>query len=187
MMLRMGAVTATYMIIAITGIRAEPRTAEALKVPVVPQLQRIEMLLRAQRAVVRLQTARNLIHSAVVPQRRIKALWIPMMMATMRFMRTMITTGIAIRAMMTMLPVWMMQWKMKIGKNEYWRMRQMNELVKKIMEKNRKAIDEIFRIIMEDKLPTAELIKLEFESIRSLIDYSEKLALEGESAIETLE
>ena len=88
---------------------------------------------------------------------------------------------------MTMLPVWMMQWKMKIGKNEYWRMRQMNELVKKIMEKNRKAIDEIFRIIMEDKLPTAELIKLEFESIRSLIDYSEKLALEGERAIETLE
>ena len=66
-------------------------------------------------------------------------------------------------------------------------MRQMNELVKKIMEKNRKAIDEIFRIVMEDKLPTAELIKLEFESIRSLIDYSEKLALEGESAIETLE
>ena len=43
----------------------------------------------------------------------------------------------------------------------------MNELVKKIMEKNRKSIDENFRIIMEDKLPTAELIKLEFESIRS--------------------
>ena len=37
-------------------------------------------------------------------------------------------------------------------------MRQMNELVKKIMEKNRKAIDEIFRIVMEDKLPTAELV-----------------------------
>ena len=63
----------------------------------------------------------------------------------------------------------------------------MNELVKKIMEKNRKAIDENFRIIMEDKLPTAELIKLGFESIRILIDYSEKLALEGESAIEALE
>ena len=62
----------------------------------------------------------------------------------------------------------------------------MNELVKKIMEKNRKSINENFRIIMEDKLPT-ELIKLESESIRSLIDYSEKLALEGESAIETLE
>ena len=116
MMLRMGAVTATYMIIAITGIRAATRTAEALKVQVVPQLQRIAMLLRAQRAVVRLQTARNLIHPAVVPQRRIKALWIHMMMDTMRFMRMMITTGIATRAMMTMQPVWMMPWKMRIGK-----------------------------------------------------------------------
>ena len=46
-------------------------------------------------------------------------LWILMMMATMRFMRTMITTGIATRAMMTMLPVWMMPWKMRIGKKEY--------------------------------------------------------------------
>ena len=63
----------------------------------------------------------------------------------------------------------------------------MNELVKKKMGKNRKAINENFRIIMEDKLPTTELIRLEFESIRSLIDYSEKLALEGESAIETIE
>ena len=42
---------------------------------------------------------------------------------------------------MIMLPVWMMPWKMRIGK----------------------------------------------KSIRSLIDYSEKLALQGESAIETLE
>ena len=33
----------------------------------------------------------------------------------------------------------------------------MNELVKKIMEKNRKAIDEIFRIIMEDKLSDGTL------------------------------
>ena len=63
----------------------------------------------------------------------------------------------------------------------------MNELVKKKMGKNRKAINENFRIIMEDKLPTTELIKLEFESIRSLIDYSEKLALEGESTIETIQ
>ena len=186
-MQRKEAVTATYMITALTGIRAAPHTAEALKVPVVPQLQRIAILLRTQRAVTRLQTARKLIHPAVVLQRKIKVLWIPMMTATMRFMKMMITTGIATGAMMTMLPVWMMPWKMRIGKNEYWRIRQMNELVKKIMEKNRKAIDENFRIIMEDKLPTAELIKLEFESIRSLIDYSEKLALEGESAIETLE
>ena len=119
MMLRMGAVTATYMIIAITGIRAAPRTAEALKVPVVPQSLRVAILLRTQRAVARLQTARKLIHPAVVLQRRIKVLWILMMMATMRFMRTMITTGIATGAMMIMLPVWMMPWKMRTGKWVY--------------------------------------------------------------------
>ena len=34
---------------------------------------------------------------------------------TMRFMKMMITTGIATRAMMTMLPVWMMPWKMRIA------------------------------------------------------------------------
>ena len=116
MMLRMGAVTATYMIIAITGIRAALRTAEAPKVTVVPQPLRVAILLRAQRAVALLQTVRNLIHPAAVLQRRIRVLWILMMMATMRFMRTMITTGIATGAMMTMLPVWMMPWKMKIGK-----------------------------------------------------------------------
>ena len=116
MMLRKGAVTATCMITALTGIRAAPRTAEALKVPVVPQLQRIAILLRTQRAVARLQTARKLIHPAVVLQRRIKVLWILMMMAKKRFMRMMIMTGIATGAMMIMLPVWMMPWKMRIGK-----------------------------------------------------------------------
>ena len=116
-MQRKGAVTATYMIIALTGIRAAPRTAETLKVPVVPQPQRIAILLRTQRAVARLQTARKLIHPAVVLQRRITVLWILMMMATMRFMRTMITTGIATGAMMIMLPVWMTPWKMRIGKS----------------------------------------------------------------------
>ena len=119
MMLRKGAVTATCMITALTGIRAAPRTAEALKVPVVPQPQRIAILLRAQRAVALLQTVRNLIHPAAVLQRRIRVLWILMMMATMRFMRMMITTGIATGAMMTMLPVWMMPWKMKIGKSVF--------------------------------------------------------------------
>ena len=117
MMLRMGAVTATYMIIAITGIRAAPRTAEALKVLIVPQQQRIAILLRAQRTVARLQTARKLIHPAVVLQRRIRVLWILMMMATMRFMRMMIMTGIATGVMMIMLPVWMTPWKMRIGKS----------------------------------------------------------------------
>ena len=74
MMLRKGAVTATCMITALTGIRAVLHTAEAPKVPVVPKLQRIAILLRAQRAVARLQTARKLIHPAVVLQRRITAL-----------------------------------------------------------------------------------------------------------------
>ena len=119
MMLRKEVVTVTYMITALTGIRAAPRTAEALKVPVVPQLQRIAILLRAQRVEARLQTARKLIHPAVVLQRRIRVLWILMMMATMRYMRMMITTGIATGAMMTMLQVWMMPWKMRIGKWVY--------------------------------------------------------------------
>lgn len=63
----------------------------------------------------------------------------------------------------------------------------MNELVKKELEKNVKAINEILGIILEGKLPNAELIKMEFDSIRILIDYCEKLAVEGESAIETLD
>ena len=50
-----------------------------------------------------------------------------------------------------------------------------------------KAINENLRIILEGKLPTAELIKMEFDSIRLLIDYCEKPAVEGESAIETLD
>lgn len=69
--------------------------------------------------------------------------------------------------------------------NEYWRQREMNELVKKELEKNVKAINENLSIILE--LPTAELIKMGFDSIRILIDYCEKLAVEGESAIETLD
>ena len=117
MMLRMEAVTATYMITALTGIRAAPRIAEALKAPVVYRLLRVAIHLPVQRAVARLQTARKPIHPVVVLQRRIKALWIPMMMATMRFMRMMIMTGIATGAMMIMLPVWMMPWKMRIGKS----------------------------------------------------------------------
>lgn len=63
----------------------------------------------------------------------------------------------------------------------------MNELVKKELVKNVKAINNCLNYIVEEKLPTKELIKLEFESIRCLIDYSEKIAIEGESAIETLD
>lgn len=63
----------------------------------------------------------------------------------------------------------------------------MNELVKKELEKNVKAINENLGIILEGKLPNAELIKMEFDGIRILIVYCEKLAVEGESAIETLD
>ena len=71
--------------------------------------------------------------------------------------------------------------------NEYWRQRKMNELVKKELEKNMKVINENLRIILEGEFPNAELIKMEFDGIRILIDYCEKLAVEGESAIETLD
>ena len=119
MMQRKEVVIATYMIIALTGIRAVLHAAEALKVPVVPQPLRVALHLPAKRAVARLQTARKLIHPAAVLQRRIKVLWILMMMATMRFMKMMITTGIATGAMMTMQPVLMMPWKMRIGKSVF--------------------------------------------------------------------
>ena len=49
------------------------------------------------------------------------------------------------------------------------------------------VLHENLRIILESKFPNAELIKMEFDSIRILIDYCEKLAVEGESAIETLD
>ena len=62
------------MIIALTGIRAALRTAEALKVSVVPQLLRVALHLPEKRAVALLQTVRNLIHLAAVLQRRIRVL-----------------------------------------------------------------------------------------------------------------
>ena len=46
----------------------------------------------------------------------------------------------------------------------------MNELVKKELEKNMKVINENLRIILEGKFPNAELIKMEFDSIRILIE-----------------
>lgn len=61
----------------------------------------------------------------------------------------------------------------------------MEELVKRQIEKNIKAINENLCVIVEGKL-SEELIKLEFDSIRSLIDYSERLILNGIEAIEKL-
>ena len=53
-------------------------------------------------------------------------------------------------------------------------------------EKNIKAINENLCVIVEGKLSSEELIKLEFDSIRNLVDYSEKLALNGINVIEKL-
>ena len=62
----------------------------------------------------------------------------------------------------------------------------MEILVKKQIEKNIKAINENLSIIVEGKLSSEELIKIEFDSIRNLIDYSERLVLNGIDAIEKL-
>lgn len=66
-----------------------------------------------------LQTARKHTPPAVALQRRVTALWILMMMATTMFMKMMTTIGIVTGAMVIMLPVWTMRWKMKIGKIRY--------------------------------------------------------------------
>lgn len=60
----------------------------------------------------------------------------------------------------------------------------MDERVKKQLEKNAKAISENLGYVVRGELPTDEIIKMEFESIRILVDYCEKLALNGVSAIE---
>ena len=64
--------------------------------------------------------------------------------------------------------------------------RKMTEAVVSEIKKQVKVINQNFEFIINDKLPTEELIKLEFEGIRILVDYCEKLALEGESAIEEI-
>lgn len=62
----------------------------------------------------------------------------------------------------------------------------MDALVKKELEKNLKEINNNFGFVIDEKLPTNEIIKKEFEGIRILVDYCEKLALEGTNAIETI-
>ena len=62
----------------------------------------------------------------------------------------------------------------------------MNEAVANEIKKQLKEINHNFEFIINEKLPTQDLIKLEFKGIRILVDYCEKLALEGESAIEEI-
>lgn len=62
----------------------------------------------------------------------------------------------------------------------------MDEKVKKELIKNIDEINKNFQFILNGSLPTKEIIVLEFEGIKILINYCEKLALNGEEAIETL-
>lgn len=61
----------------------------------------------------------------------------------------------------------------------------MSEKVMKEMQKNIEEINKNFAFVL-DGLPTKEIVKLEFDGIRLLVDYCEQLALKGESAIENL-
>lgn len=60
----------------------------------------------------------------------------------------------------------------------------MGNAVKKELEKNLRAINQNFEFIINGELPTQELVKMEFDSIKLLVNYCEKIALNGESAIE---
>lgn len=62
----------------------------------------------------------------------------------------------------------------------------MNALVKKEIENNLRAINNDMNGILNGENLPDELIKTGFDGIRILVDYSEKLALEGESAIEEI-
>lgn len=62
----------------------------------------------------------------------------------------------------------------------------MDALVKKELEKNMNAINSDLSTIINGETLTDELIKNGFNGIRILVDYCEKLALEGAKAIETI-
>ena len=62
----------------------------------------------------------------------------------------------------------------------------MNESVRKEIENNLRAINNDINVILSGENLPDEIIKTGFNGIRILVDYSEKLALEGESAIETI-
>lgn len=62
----------------------------------------------------------------------------------------------------------------------------MTETVRKEYERQVRQINSDLIEIIEDSLPTHEITKIHFNGIRILVDYCERLALEGESAIERL-
>ena len=58
-----------------------------------------------------------------------------------------------------------------------------NEIRKQIYVLH-KDMDMVLKLLNSDV--SADIIKMQFSSIRILVDYCEKLAIEGEEAIETL-
>ena len=63
----------------------------------------------------------------------------------------------------------------------------MTEAVRKELKKNLNMINFGFEnIILTDDIPK-DIIKMQFESIRILIDYSERLVMDGETAIDEWE
>ena len=60
----------------------------------------------------------------------------------------------------------------------------MTEKVKKELEKMITVINNDFNDIITESLPTKDLVKLQFSSIKNLVNYCENLALKGEDAIE---
>ena len=62
----------------------------------------------------------------------------------------------------------------------------MDEKVKKELEKCLAFINRDFLRIINDELPNNEFVKMELDGIRCLIDYSERLVLEGKKAIEII-
>lgn len=116
MMQKREAVTAGCMIIAITDTRVSDLPGPAAIV--VQQTLREAVHLQLERAVNPLRAVRRLIHQAAVLQRRVTVLWTLMMKGMMRYMKMTISIGTDTARMMIMLPVWMMRWKIWIGRKK---------------------------------------------------------------------
>ena len=60
----------------------------------------------------------------------------------------------------------------------------MTEAVRKELKKNLDMINSGFEnVILTDDIPK-DIVKMQFDNIRMLIDYSERLVMDGESAID---
>lgn len=60
----------------------------------------------------------------------------------------------------------------------------MTEIIKKELERNIRALKSSIDDIIPLSDTTEEIVKLNFEAIRVLVDYCEQLSLEGEPAME---